>query len=161
MVEEMERRFKVSQKMSGKGKRMNESRLLSESPESNRLVTREWKWCSSREQRTCEEVCLNNLRNGKCIKTGAKCKVKPNPMSEEDKIRLQSYRVPRQRTTKGDSLISKIKEMGAKRVSTMLYKEEKKDGVVTIIRDVSENTVRSWIKRESVPIEYHEVISAL
>lgn len=57
---------------------------------SDNIVLRDWKWCPSKEQRTCEEVCLNNLHTGECIKTKKSCKVKPPPMPEEVKIRLQA-----------------------------------------------------------------------
>jgi len=86
-------------------------------------------------------------------------------MSEEDKERLRSYTKSRafgkQETSGNGLIISKIKEMGPKKVSIMLYKEQKKDGIITVIRDVPEDTVRAWIKRGNVPIEYHEAILSL
>jgi hypothetical protein len=58
---------------------------------------------------------------------------------------------------KTPELVSNLKRVGAKKASAMLYIE--KDG--TVVRDVTESNVRSWIKRGNVPRKYRETVDAL
>jgi hypothetical protein len=54
-------------------------------------------------------------------------------------------------------LCFKLKRIGIKKASIMLYEERNGE----VIREVSERTVRGWIQRGNIPIEYQEVVSAL
>lgn len=89
-------------------------------------------------------------------------------MSEEDKVRLRSYYAKRGRPRKGTlngketpSLCEKIKKLGAKKTAIKLYEEKRKGKEVIVLRDITENAIRSWITRGTVPFEYHGVVSAL
>lgn len=55
-------------------------------------------------------------------------------------------------------LCSKLRKLGAKKASTMIYLEDK-NGVA--IKQVSERAIRRWIKRGSVPKEYREMVTGL
>lgn len=133
---------------------------------SDNIVVREWRWCQSKEQRTCDEVCFYNLNTGKCIKTKKSCKVKPPPMSEEAKMRLRSYDNPQKSklaVSEISSLLLKVKDQGAKKVAAMLYKEseESNPNDRVVLRNVREGTVRGWIKRGNIPVKYQEAVSSL
>lgn len=135
-------------------------------------VMREWKWCPSKEQRTCEEVCLNNLHTGKCLKTKKGCRVKPKPMTEEVKARLQAVaynRSPKSRPAKrkptikiDENLLLKIRALGASRIASLLYAEKRhEDGTIEVIRDIPQRTVRAWILRGKIPVKYQDAVRAL
>ena len=130
-------------------------------------LVREWKWCESKGQRICDEVCLKNLQVGKCIRTKKGCKVKPDPMSEEDKARLQTYSAKRDLSQKGlirgktPELCEKLRNIGAKKAAIKLYLEKRIKRKVIILKDISENTVKSWIKRGNVPSKYREMVQTL
>jgi len=85
---------------------------------------------------SCQNIRLRELNEGKKLSEG-----------EVETVSLK----------KNSELYFKLKTLGAKKVATMLYDEE--DGVV--LRDVTENTVRAWIKRRSIPIRYQELLSTL
>lgn len=95
---------------------------------------REWKWCPSREQQVCDEICLNAIHTEKCIKTKSGCKVKPKPMSEEAKARLRAYTKPKKTKpisvetkpilVEEDELLKKVKEFKAQKISALLYQEK-------------------------------------
>jgi len=137
-------------------------------PNADSNLAREWKWCESKQQRICDEVCWNNLHTKKCEKTSKECRVKKRPMSEEAKVLLRSLYAKRGRPRKGSpngkrtpELCEKIKTLGVKKVATMLYQEDRRDGKGRPIRDISERAVKAWIYRETVPLEYHEAIQTL
>ncbi len=58
---------------------------------------------------------------------------------------------------KTPELCFKVKRLGTEKVATMLYEE--KNGVV--VREVTEEAVRGWIKRGNIPVEYQEAVGAL
>ena len=132
------------------------------SPERNGLVIREWKWCPSKEQRTCEEVCLNNLHVGKCIKTEKECRVKLNQCRK----RLRSDCDPPTISLWGKLIkltttliLLKLKKLGPKRISTLFYEEDMKNK--RVLRDISENVVSGWIRRGKVPSKFREAVNIL
>jgi hypothetical protein len=55
-------------------------------------------------------------------------------------------------------LCEKLKKFGVKKAAAKLY-QEGPDG--TVLRDFTEGTVRAWIKRGRVPVEYRAVVQKL
>jgi len=84
----------------------------------------------------CQDVRFQRLNEGR--KSEAK-----------KKASLRELRTP--------EMISKLKRMGAKKASTMLYVEENGN----VIQDVSESNVRAWIKKKNIPVKYQEAVGAL
>ena len=125
---------------------------------------RQWYWCRSKEQYTCEEVCQNNLAKEKCVHTKQGCKVKPKPMSEEAKERLRALNPPRkveQEILPVDTPLAKLKMIGAKKAAKMLYLEDKKNGRGKPVTNISDRTVESWIYRGNIPAKYRGVVEQL
>jgi hypothetical protein len=133
-----------------------------ESPEKNGLMIREWKWCGSKEQRTCNEVCANNLKMGKCLKTKNGCKVKPKPMAEEDKVRLRAYEKPRESLRVQGPLIECLRRIGPQKASILSRPLE------TLSKDhgdgwkfIPERKITQWIYRGKIPAKFIEQIEQM
>lgn len=120
---------------------------MMESAEKNGLVIREWKWCQSKEQRTCDEVCKNNLDKGKCIQGKEGCSVKPKEMSEDVKASLRAYDKPRESrvgVNENNKLLLNMKKLGAKKISIISFEN---GGFI------SEKLINQWIYREKIPFK--------